>query len=130
LPENETARAIVASLSGVDGGWKTIPLPAPTRTPQAVSTPQLSLAAAVEDLELVCGSLQWITNNGICTSLRAKLNAATRALNLGDRAAARSQVTAFLTELSSQHGPQRGKHVSDMAFSLLTVVGQAALDRI
>ena len=66
-----------------------------------------------------CGSLGWITQAGICTSLDEKLIHAQRALAGGSLGTARDELGAFLSELEAQHGEQLGKHVSDEAYSLL-----------
>lgn len=66
-----------------------------------------------------CGELGWIEHDGICQSLRAKLDAASRSLAAGDSDAAADQLRSFIAELDAQHGPQPGKHVGDDAYWLL-----------
>jgi hypothetical protein len=66
-----------------------------------------------------CGELAWISEPGVCRSLAVKLAHAQRALASGAPAVARADLAAFTNELSAQHGPQPGKHVSDEAFALL-----------
>lgn len=68
-----------------------------------------------------CYDVGWITNQGVCRSLEAKLDAAVRALGRGQADAARGQLRSFLEELDAQHGPRPGKHVGDNAYWLLKI---------
>lgn len=71
----------------------------------------------------VCGSLPWISNQGVCTSLEGKLNAAHRSRERGQTRVAKQQIESFLAELTAQ----RGKSVSENAFWLLHTNGEAVL---
>lgn len=62
-----------------------------------------------------CGNLHWITSVGICTSLRAKIDAAVHDLDRGQLAAAARTLRALLDELDAQNG----QHVSRAAYWLL-----------
>lgn len=74
-----------------------------------------------------CADLGWITNRGVCNSLRGKLERASASLAGGRREAAAGQLRAFVQELEAQHGPQPGKHVSDNAYWLLKVNAEYVL---
>ncbi len=77
--------------------------------------------------ERSCVELGWITDQGVCRSLLAKLAAAIRALEGGRTEAARGTLDGFLAELDAQHGPEPGKHVNDSAFWLLGVSAEFLL---
>jgi hypothetical protein len=68
-----------------------------------------------------CTELRWITHEGTCRSLMAKLAQATRALEANRTAGARGELEAFGNELDAQHGSEPGKHVNDNAYWLLRI---------
>ncbi len=73
-----------------------------------------------------CGDLGWITNPGVCNSLKKKLENAERSIGRGRTNAAQRQLGAFLTELQAQ----RGKHVNDSAYWLLKVNAEFVLSQL
>lgn len=77
-----------------------------------------------------CLPLGWISNQGICQSLRAKLDNALAAVGRGNKQAAAGELTAYAQELEAQHGPQPGKHVNDSAYWLLKVNAEYILTRL
>jgi hypothetical protein len=119
-PENEPAVAAIDTLDGSEGGWTSVLSLAPVRAPDVVGTPQATVLHLQSDLWLSCGPLALITNPGICTSLRAKLDAAAEAIARGNVNGARGPLGAFLNELEVQ----RGKAVSRLAFTLLSFYAQ------
>jgi hypothetical protein len=94
----------------------------------ADSSASALLARLRELRNLVCGELAWIASEGVCNSLRAKLDQAAASLSQGRPAAA--QLRAFVQELEAQHGPQPGKHVNDSAYWLLRANGEYLLARM
>lgn len=86
-----------------------------------------ALLARLGRLELQACSLSWITNAGVCHSLKMKLDQASAALTRGDAESAKGQLGAFLDELNAQHGAEPGKHVTDNAYWLLRVNVQFVL---
>lgn len=136
--DGETPRAIAelysraigaASEPGVLAGWRTLPMIVPGRSPEQVDSPPALLSAIASELDRVC-DLGWISNRGICNSLRKKLRNADRSLDRGKTKAARDQLRAFLRELEAQHGDQPGKRVNDNAFALLTTNAEFLLEQI
>jgi len=77
-----------------------------------------------------CAGLGWISNRGVCNSLRGKLERASASLAAGRPEAAAGQIRAFVQELEAQHGPQPGKHVGDHAYWLLKVNAEYVLARL
>lgn len=65
-------------------------------------------------------------SDGIIQSLDAKLDAATASIAAGDNKTAIKQLNAFVNELEAQ----RGKHVSDNAFFLLTANTQFLMTKL
>jgi len=119
-PVNEPAMVAIDTLDGTRGGGATALVLAPLRTPELVATPAATILHLQSDLWLVCGPLALVTNPGICTSLRAKLEAAGDAIARENVNGARGPIGAFLNELEAQ----RGKAVSHLAFSLLSFYAQ------
>lgn len=119
-PENESALAAIDTLDGSQGGWTSVLSLAPVRAPEVVGTPRATVLHLQSDLWLSCGPLALITNPGICTSLRVKLDAAGEAIGRGNANGARGPLGAFLNELEAQ----RGKTVPPLAFTLLTFYAQ------
>lgn len=85
---------------------------------RAASSPGTLLASLGRQLEASC-RVAWITDGGICQSLRAKLEAASAALARGESGTAANQLGALTNELNAQ----RGKSVNESAYALL---GEAA----
>jgi hypothetical protein len=125
----KAARALADSLQGFETGGVNLPLVAPIRTPDAMHEPAQVIAALQGDLDRAC-ELGWITNSGICTSLRVKLDHAAQSLDRGRSGAAQGQMGSFLSELDAQHGPQPGKHVTDAAYWLLKTNAERLLELI
>jgi hypothetical protein len=89
-------------------------VPVPTAaTPSSLTTRLRRL------LGRACDELGWITQQGVCRSLDVKLGRAQEAFAAGQSTTGRNELTAFLTELDSQHGAEPGKHVNDAAYALL-----------
>lgn len=82
-------------------------------------SPSSQMARLTGFLSTSCGAANWITQQGVCNSLRVKLQNAATAIASGDMPAARTQLDAFLHELDAQYGPQPGKHVTATAYALL-----------
>lgn len=68
----------------------------------------------------------WIDNQGIATSLDAKLNAAKAKIAAGDNTAAKNIVGAFLNDVRAQNG----KHLSAEAYALLYYNGQYLVNHL
>ena len=118
IAENDRARAVVDSLEQ-EHGWRSMQSVIPAREPASLGDPASGLDIIGEDLARACGDLGWITNAGICRSLRTKLNQAARSLDRGNTRSARGQLESFTQELDAQHGEPPGKHVTDNAYWLL-----------
>jgi len=101
----------------------------PTRAPDEMSDPYNALGIVLGYIRNTC-DISWITNPGICNSLRTKLEQARRALERGNNEAATGQLQAFLNELEAQRGDEPGKHVNDNAYWLLKVNVEFILERI
>jgi len=112
----ELARSVRVGVNG----WAAVPGIAPLRMPNEIGDPESFLGVIASDLGQVC-DLGWITNQGVCNSLDAKLRAAAQSLDGGRLAAARGSLRAFLQELEAQHGDEPGKHVDANAYALLRV---------
>ncbi len=67
--------------------------------------------------------LGYVTPQGLCNSLSAKLAATQNSLARGNTSAARGQLTAFKTELSAQ----RGKGVDDTTYWFLSALAEIAI---
>jgi hypothetical protein len=85
---------------------------------RTASSPGTLLASLGRQLEASC-RVAWITDGGICQSLRSKLQAASAALARGESGTAANQLGALTNELNAQ----RGKSVNESAYALL---GEAA----
>lgn len=81
---------------------------------RAASTPGQLLRSVREEGASAC-NIGWIKNQGICNSVDSKLATAMMALARGQSDVARSALGALQGELSAQ----RGKFVSERAYSLL-----------
>lgn len=119
IPQNDTARDFVWSVSGITGGWKVIKAVVPAREPSVFGDPTRAAALIHSDLERACGDLAWISNRRVCRSLQENLEEAARALERGNVESARGQIQGFLEELEARHGPEPAKHVNDNAYGLL-----------
>jgi hypothetical protein len=83
-------------------------------------TTRLSQLARLQGfLTRSCGADNWITQRGVCQSLRGKLDRAQAALAAGDLAGARPHLQSLASELDAQYGEQPGKHVTPIAYALL-----------
>lgn len=96
----------------------------PTTT--TTDAPAASLIAYLVEQKHAAASQGWIDNQGIVTSLDAKLQAAQNALEKGNTAAAINQLHAFREVLRAQNG----KHVQPAATSLLSTGVEALLTRV
>jgi hypothetical protein len=94
-----------------------------TATDQAGNTTMaevnFTITASIDSLiaatQYAC-NLGWISNNGVCNSLQAKLNVAKDSLARGNKTAAKNQLNALLHELDAQ----KGKKVNQQAYDLLS----------
>ncbi|MBI1723032.1 MAG: hypothetical protein HYR48_03900 [Gemmatimonadetes bacterium] len=77
------------------------------------------LARLRELLQESCSTLAWVTSQGICRSLDAKLANAAVAVREARFSAGSREIRSFLQELEAQHGTVPGKHVNDNAYWLL-----------
>lgn len=109
------AHAVVGQTVGVE--------PLPTDL-----TPASLLGRLVGLLDQTCGALGWITSSSVCTSLDARLDAATQAVSQGNNAAARTEIENVMAEVEAQHGS--GLPVNDGAYWLLKVNAEYILGRI
>lgn len=107
-----------------EGGWKL-----PRTVGPAIPPVEYDLTRLREQLEQVC-DLGWISNRGVCNSLRKKLRNAGRSLEREKTKTARNQIRAFVKQLEAQNGPQPGKHVDDNAFALLKTNAEFLLERL
>lgn len=112
-----------------DGSGLSFAAVVPARSPAEFSHPSRAVGWIATDLERVC-ALRRIPQPGVCQSLAAKLQQASRSLAQGRVQAARGQLQSFLQELEAQHGPEPGKHVSDNAYWLLKINVQYVLSRL
>lgn len=106
----------VAGLSYWDHSGAEVYTLLPLRNPDSVTSGAGATALLKGDLATACAQLGWITNQGVCKSLDAKLNAAQASFTHGQADAGKQQLLAFLNELSAQ----RDKGVSQNAFDLLS----------
>ncbi len=74
--------------------------------------------------------LGWISSQGICQSLRTKLERAVAAVGRGNTHAAAGELAACVQELEAQHGPEPGKSVNYSAYWLLKVNAEYVLTRL
>jgi hypothetical protein len=93
----------------------------PSRSPTA--NPTVVVGYLKDDLETACGDLLWVDDQGICRSLQAKVDAARAALGRTQPNPAKNQLVAFRAELNAQ----RGKHVNENAYFLLSVLADHAV---
>jgi hypothetical protein len=77
-------------------------------------------------LDRSCTELEWITNQGICRSLEAKLDNVQKQLGRGNTKAASGPLRAFLNELEALNE----KKISSEAYALLYFNGQYLLEQI
>lgn len=75
------------------------------------------------DVKIAC-QLGQISPDGVCQSLKAKAEAAAKALKRGRTKAARGAINAFLNELKAQGG----KHVQEPALTILREEAEALLN--
>jgi len=80
----------------------------------------------LETLRAESCTLGWVSNTGICQSIRAKLDAALAAVQRGQGSVASNQLKALLNEVDAQ----RGKQVNDSAFHLLRANVEYILTRL
>lgn len=93
----------------------------------AVPPNTLTVSLLQAQLAYSCNS-GWIRNRGVCRSLEAKLAQAEELDRRGQTNQWRAVLRAFMADLSAQHGPQPGKHVSDAAFAMLMTNVQVLLN--
>jgi hypothetical protein len=87
-------------------------------TAPTVPTSDLTINLLGTQLQRAC-ELSWISHEGICRSLRTKLERAAQSMREGKAKAARGQLRAFAEQLEAQRGDKPGKHVNDNAYWLL-----------
>jgi len=113
------------SIQGGKGGWVDVETVGPAVSSESIADPVSGTDHLVGVLSQAC-DLAWLDDSdGICHSLQVKLEQA-RASIAADRPAARYQMQSFLNELDAQ----RGQHVDESAYWLLTVLGQHVLATI
>jgi hypothetical protein len=86
---------------------------------------EMTLQVIRDLLGRICGELRWISQEGVCKSLRARLDAG----GLGEAAGRREQLQAFLQELDARHDAAN-KPVSNNAYWLLKVNGEFLLSHM
>lgn len=96
----------------------------PKELPETIGNPDL-LDTIQSYLHLSCDTT-WITNQGICRSLEAKLENVDRQLNRGNTNAASGSLEAFINEVEAQ----KDKQLSSEAYSLLYFNGQYLLEQL
>lgn len=96
---------------------------APTVAPAEVEE-ETGVVTLIADVDELC-ALEWIDDEGVCNSLRVKLEQAQASI-IADRPAAIHQLQAFLNELDAQ----RGAHVNENAYWLMRVLGEHVLSTI
>jgi len=100
-------------------------VPRPADTTSAGLTARLRFLA-----DRSCSTLRWITSQGVCNSLRVRLDRVAASVAADRREAAAGELRAFVQELEAQHGPRPGKHVGDHAYWLLRVNAEYLLGRL
>jgi len=95
----------------------------PSRPPESLSDPGNTVVALYADLAFTCDVAGWVEDRGLCRSLQAKIQSASAALGRGQQNTAKNQLSAFRAELDAQ----RGKHVNENAYFLLSVIADHAL---
>lgn len=96
------------------GGKKADTL-APLKDPASFAVLDHGVGLILADLSRVC-SLGWVNNAGVCNSLEVKLKEAQTTVLRNDSLLAGNHLNALQNELSAQ----RGKHVNELAFLLLS----------
>jgi hypothetical protein len=71
-------------------------------------------------------TLGWISKQGVCNSLDAKLNAAKSAIERGQFDTAKNQLNAFINELNAQ----KDKAVNQQAYDLLKTDALHVIDHL
>lgn len=114
---------------GASGGWYSLSVVGPGRAPDELQQPQNGIPLVATDLGRLC-SMAWISQSGVCRSLRSKLDAASSSFRRGAISDTRDKLRSFLAELEGQHGLEPGKHVNDNAYWLLRTNVQYLLSRL
>ena len=73
-----------------------------------------------------CEELGWITNQGICNSLRVKLRNVRRHLERDKPKQARNVLNAFINQVEAQ----RGKHITEEGYALLYFNAEYLMDKL
>jgi hypothetical protein len=73
-----------------------------------------------------CEELGWITNQGICNSLRVKLRNVRRHLERDKPKQARNVLRAFINQVEAQ----RGKHITEEGYALLYFNAEYLMDKL
>lgn len=94
--------------------------------PDTEISPTTRLENVQDYLSQSCTELGWITNQGICRSLEAKLENVERQLDQGNTNAASGSLEAFINEVKAQ----KDKHLSSEAYALLYFNGEYLLEQI
>ncbi|MGB5675491.1 MAG: hypothetical protein WBO43_13175 [Gemmatimonadota bacterium] len=116
---------LVSTVNGMDGGWFETQAVGPAIAPENLADPAVGIAYLLSSLGEAC-DLGWVDDTtGVCHSLEVKLEQAQASIQ-ADRPSARNQIQAFLNELEAQ----RGQHVNENAYWLLTVNAQHVLTTV
>ncbi len=116
---------LVSTVNGIDGGWFETQAVGPAIAPEDLADPTVGIAYLLSSLGDAC-DLGWVDDaTGVCHSLEVKLQQAQASIQ-ADRPSARQQIQAFLNELEAQ----RGQHVNENAYWLLTVSAQYVLSTV
>jgi hypothetical protein len=81
----------------------------PKYPPEVFSDPVKGVGALRDELAQAC-SIGWVSPEGICNSLRVKLEGALGAASAGDRKAVGQRLETYASELKAQSG----KHVAEI----------------
>lgn len=96
-------------------GGKKVDMVVPLKDPASFATPDRGLGLVLADLSKAC-TLGWVKTPGICNSLEVKLKQAQSAILQNDLKLAGNHLKSLQNELAAQ----RGKHVNELAFLLLS----------
>ncbi|HVX89528.1 MAG TPA: hypothetical protein VG940_11405 [Gemmatimonadales bacterium] len=124
--EGDTPDTVVRLMAYASSKGVTFDAVMPARSPAGLNDPGNGIVAVYADLGYACGRAAWVDQRGVCRSLQAKLEAASASLARGQSGAARNQLTAFRLELDAQ----RGKHVNEQAYLLLSLIADHTLSRL
>lgn len=107
------------------GGGKSHSVVAPLRSAAALDDPA-AVALIEADRAASCERLQWIRDQGVCSTLATQLAIARRAAQNGNRTAAASALDRFIAVLTAH----RGRAVNNNAYSVLATNARFVRSRI